>query len=206
MVINSSLRVWNTSNPHYPTIPPAVFDVKSGRLANSEKSFLGQKLRLFHLCPWYFGRCLRLALVLKYEHFNSSFFIVTLRFALCSSSLFRFRLTHFYIFTIRFLFPSACLSRVVQWLTTFLSSTNLRSGQHVALKVLDTDAEDYNAHVKNVSIDSTLHEIKILQQLSGGNTRNVNRLLDAFSLHSQIWIVNEYCPGGSIKTLVSFDL
>ena len=75
----------------------------------------------------------------------------------------------------------------------------------MALKVLEADAEDYNAHAKNVNIDSTLHEIKILGQLSGGKTRNVNPLLDAFSLHSQIWIVNEYCPGGSIKTLVCYN-
>ncbi|MCJ1243048.1 hypothetical protein MMC30_000244 [Trapelia coarctata] len=79
--------------------------------------------------------------------------------------------------------------------------TDLRNGRVVALKVLDADTEDYKAHTKNVNIDTTLHEIKILMQLSGGKTRNVNPLIDAFSLHSQIWIVNEYCPGGSIKTL-----
>jgi len=86
------------------------------------------------------------------------------------------------------------------------SSTDLRHGRFVALKVLEVDVEDYNAHAKNVNIETTLHEIKILGELSGGKIKNVNPLLDAFSLHSQIWIVNEYCPGGSIKTLVSLNL
>lgn len=48
-----------------------------------------------------------------------------------------------------------------------------------------------------------MHEIKVLKQLKDANTKNVNMIFDAFQIHSQLWIVNEYCPGGSVRTLVS---
>lgn len=47
-----------------------------------------------------------------------------------------------------------------------------------------------------------MHEIKVLKQLKDSNTKNVNVIFDAFQIHSQLWIANEYCPGGSVRTLV----
>lgn len=75
----------------------------------------------------------------------------------------------------------------------------------MALKVIDVDAHDYkvNAREKDDSIEVTLHEIKVLKQLKDAKTKNVNIIFDAFQIHSQLWIVNEYCPGGSVRTLVS---
>ena len=75
----------------------------------------------------------------------------------------------------------------------------------VALKVIDVDSHDYkvNAREKDDSIEVTLHEIKVLKQLKDAKTKNVNVIFDAFQIHSQLWIVNEYCPGGSVRTLVS---
>lgn len=74
----------------------------------------------------------------------------------------------------------------------------------VALKVIDVDSTDYktNALAKDESIEVTLHEIRVLKQLKDGHAKNVNRIIDAFQIHSQLWIVNEYCPGGSVRTLV----
>lgn len=43
----------------------------------------------------------------------------------------------------------------------------------------------------------------MLKQLKDAKTKNVNVIFDAFQIHSQLWIVNEYCPGGSVRTLVS---
>ena len=70
---------------------------------------------------------------------------------------------------------------------------------------MDVDDHDYKAHPeeKDETIEVTLHEIKVLQQLKDSKARNVNAILDAFQMHSQLWIVNEYCPGGSLRTLVS---
>lgn len=78
------------------------------------------------------------------------------------------------------------------------------SGKVVALKIIDTDGPDYKAHVmgKNDSFETTLSEIQILKQLCSVNTKNVNNLLDVFQAHSQIWIVTDFCPGGSVRTLM----
>lgn len=75
----------------------------------------------------------------------------------------------------------------------------------VALKVMDVDEHDFKARLedKDETIEVTLHEIKVLQQLKDSKARNVNGILDAFQMHSQLWIVSEYCPGGSLRTLVS---
>ncbi|MCJ1226057.1 hypothetical protein MMC12_002706 [Toensbergia leucococca] len=74
----------------------------------------------------------------------------------------------------------------------------------VALKVIDVDATDYNinAEAKDDSIAATVHEIKVLQQLRDSRAKNVNLIFDAFQMHSQLWIVNDYCPGGSVHTLM----
>ena len=78
------------------------------------------------------------------------------------------------------------------------------NGKIVALKIIDTDGPDYKAHVMghNDSMDTTLSEIHILKQLCSVNTKNVNTLLDVFQVHSQIWMVTEFCPGGSVRTLM----
>ncbi|KAL8734150.1 MAG: hypothetical protein Q9166_001635, partial [cf. Caloplaca sp. 2 TL-2023] len=74
----------------------------------------------------------------------------------------------------------------------------------VALKVVDVDPHDFKAHYleKDESIQTVLHEIKILTQLRDSNARNINMIIDAFPIHSQLWIVTEYCPGGSLHTLM----
>lgn len=75
----------------------------------------------------------------------------------------------------------------------------------VALKVVDVDPHDFKVHFleKDESIQTVLHEIKILTQLRDSNAKNINLIIDAFPIHSQLWIVTEYCPGGSLHTLVS---
>ncbi|KAL8830010.1 MAG: hypothetical protein Q9170_005933 [Blastenia crenularia] len=73
-----------------------------------------------------------------------------------------------------------------------------------ALKVVDVDPHDFKVHYmeKDESIQTVLHEIKILTQLRDSHAKNINLIIDAFSVHSQLWIVTEYCPGGSLHTLM----
>ena len=80
---------------------------------------------------------------------------------------------------------------------------DLHEDRYVALKVMDTDSVDFQAdhRGRDDSIQSTLNEIKVLAKVSGSNSVNINPFLGAFQLHSQIWIINEYCPGGSLRTL-----
>lgn len=45
-------------------------------------------------------------------------------------------------------------------------------------------------------------EVSILQQLKDSKAKNVNLIHDAFDLHSQLWIISDYCTGGSVRTLM----
>ena len=71
----------------------------------------------------------------------------------------------------------------------------------VAVKILDTEALDAATPGEAQGINDTLKEIEILRQLKRNNTVNVNPLVDAFGVLSSLWIVSEYCPGGSLTTL-----
>lgn len=75
----------------------------------------------------------------------------------------------------------------------------------VAIKVIDIDDADYRAfgESKEEQIQDFRKEIRILRNAGESDAPNLNRMVEAFSVHSQLWLVMEYCPGGSVKTLVS---
>ena len=76
----------------------------------------------------------------------------------------------------------------------------------VAIKVMDIDANDFKAprDFRDESIKDFIHETNVLSQVKEAGAKNVNELIEAISIHSQLWLVCEYCPGGSVRTLVSF--
>ena len=73
----------------------------------------------------------------------------------------------------------------------------------VAVKVLETDAIDFKAEGshRDTGLEDALKEIGVLQRLQQGKAVNVNTFIEAFQLYSQLWIVSEYCSGGSLSTL-----
>ena len=75
----------------------------------------------------------------------------------------------------------------------------------VAIKVMDVDKLDYMAvrDLKDESIKDFIQETAVLRQVKDAGAKNINMYIEAVSIHSQLWIVCEYCPGGSVKTLVS---
>jgi serine/threonine protein kinase len=81
----------------------------------------------------------------------------------------------------------------------------LPSRQVVAIKVMDIDTLDYKSirDMKDESIKDFIHETKVMKQVKDAGAKNINMLIEAISIHSQLWLVCEYCPGGSVKTLVS---
>ncbi|KAH8705214.1 kinase-like domain-containing protein [Talaromyces proteolyticus] len=80
----------------------------------------------------------------------------------------------------------------------------LPSRELVAIKVMDIDTLDYkmNRDLKDESIKDFIHEIKVMNQAKEAGAKNINVLIEAISIHSQLWVVCEYCPGGSVKTLM----
>lgn len=82
----------------------------------------------------------------------------------------------------------------------------LPSRKVVALKVMDIDSMDYQTprDFKDESIKDFIHETKVMKQVKDSGAKNINELIEAISIHSQLWLVCEYCPGGSVRTLVRF--
>ncbi|KAL9132903.1 MAG: hypothetical protein Q9175_005924 [Cornicularia normoerica] len=76
------------------------------------------------------------------------------------------------------------------------------SQQQFAIKVMDADAVDIlaNAKFRDESIKEFMHETKVLKKLAGAP--NVNQIFDVMEVEAQLWIISEYVPGGSVKTLV----
>ena len=74
----------------------------------------------------------------------------------------------------------------------------------VAIKVLDVDAADFLAYgeQKDEQIRDFNREIRILRQAQDSGAENLNPMIEALAIHSQLWLICEYCPGGSVKTLV----
>ncbi|KAL6235302.1 hypothetical protein BDW75DRAFT_250937 [Aspergillus navahoensis] len=79
----------------------------------------------------------------------------------------------------------------------------LPSRQVVAIKVLDIDSLDYKSvrDFKDESIKDFIHETKVMKQVKDAGAKNINEIIEAVSIHSQLWLVCEYCPGGSVRTL-----
>jgi protein-serine/threonine kinase len=73
-----------------------------------------------------------------------------------------------------------------------------------AIKIIEVDQTDYRADTdaKDDTLKEFIRETSILQSLKNNNVKNVNRIFDAFSVDSWLWIVTEYCPGGSLATLM----
>lgn len=71
---------------------------------------------------------------------------------------------------------------------------------------MDADAVDIRANAKfrDESIKEFMHETKVLKRIAGAP--NVNQIFDVMEVEAQLWIISEYVPGGSVKTLVCHEL
>ncbi|RAL13788.1 putative serine/threonine protein kinase [Aspergillus homomorphus CBS 101889] len=80
----------------------------------------------------------------------------------------------------------------------------LPSRKLVAIKVLDIDTMDYKSlrDFRDESIKDFIREAKVMKQVKDSGAKNINELIEAISIHSQLWLVCEYCPGGSVRTLM----
>ncbi|KZF26027.1 kinase-like protein [Xylona heveae TC161] len=78
------------------------------------------------------------------------------------------------------------------------------SSDVVAIKIIDVDSTDYktSAKLRDETIKDFMNETSVLLQLKNSKAKNINKIVDAFCVHSQLWIVSEYCPGGSLSTLL----
>jgi serine/threonine protein kinase len=59
------------------------------------------------------------------------------------------------------------------------------------------EADESNSVVKDAS-----QELAALRDLKEKKARNIVFMLDMFSFDSELWIIQEFCAGGSIHTLM----
>ncbi|KAK6432319.1 hypothetical protein LTR95_011512 [Oleoguttula sp. CCFEE 5521] len=74
----------------------------------------------------------------------------------------------------------------------------------VAVKIVNIDDMDFTMPLeqRDETVKDFRKEVTILKQLKDSGARNVNLIHDAFDLHSQLWIISDYCTGGSVRTLM----
>lgn len=74
----------------------------------------------------------------------------------------------------------------------------------MAVKIIDVDDLDYTLgnNQKDEAIEDFVKEVNMLKQVKDSNAKNIMLIVEAFDLHSQLWIVSDYCSGGSVHTLM----
>jgi serine/threonine protein kinase len=91
------------------------------------------------------------------------------------------------------LIPSAC------------DRKNLSTAKVVAVKILDIDESDTANPRTADSYSEFLKEVNALKILSENKARNINHVIEALPVDQTMWIVTEYCAGGSVATLVDLS-
>jgi serine/threonine protein kinase len=72
----------------------------------------------------------------------------------------------------------------------------------VAVKIIDLDESDTVNPRRADSYSESMKEIGALKLLSENKARNINHIIDSLLVDQTMWMVTEYCGGGSVATLV----
>ncbi|KAI0196822.1 serine/threonine protein kinase [Xylaria flabelliformis] len=76
------------------------------------------------------------------------------------------------------------------------------TGQLVAVKIIDIEESDRLDPGANDAFNDILKEVNTLKLLNSNGARNINTIIDTFLIGQSIWMVTEYCAGGSVTTLM----
>ncbi|RDW78108.1 hypothetical protein BP5796_05960 [Coleophoma crateriformis] len=77
------------------------------------------------------------------------------------------------------------------------------TAQVVAVKTIDIDESDtLNPREANAYVDF-LKEVNALTALSEIKARNINHVIEALPVGKSMWMITEYCAGGSVSTLMN---
>lgn len=80
---------------------------------------------------------------------------------------------------------------------------DLTSTAVVAVKIIDIDEGDtLNPRLAD-TYSEFMKEVNALKLLSETKARNINHVIEALPVGKSMWMITEYCGGGSISTLVS---
>jgi hypothetical protein len=75
----------------------------------------------------------------------------------------------------------------------------------VAVKIIDIDESDtLNPRLAD-TYSEFMKEVNALKILSESKAKNINHVIEALPVGTAMWMITEYCGGGSIATLVSIS-
>ena len=81
-------------------------------------------------------------------------------------------------------------------------ATDLNSKSIVAVKIIDIEESDTLNPKLADTYSEFMKEISALKLLSDSKAKNINLILDALPVGQTMWMVTEYCAGGSVATLM----
>ena len=81
-------------------------------------------------------------------------------------------------------------------------ATDLNTRALVAVKIIDIEGSDTLNPKMADTYSEFLKEINALKLLRDSGAKNINHVLDALPCGQSMWMVTEYCAGGSVATLM----
>lgn len=81
-------------------------------------------------------------------------------------------------------------------------ASDAKTSRVVAVKIIDIEESDTLNPKLADTYSEFLKEINALKLLSDGGAKNINHVLDALPVGQSMWMVCEYCAGGSVATLM----
>ncbi|KAI9171278.1 Serine/threonine-protein kinase nak1 [Paramyrothecium foliicola] len=81
-------------------------------------------------------------------------------------------------------------------------ATSLKTNQLVAVKIIDIEESDTMDPKLADTYSDLLKEINALQRLGDSGARNINLVIEALPVGQAMWMITEYCAGGSVATLM----
>ncbi|KAL5612044.1 hypothetical protein BROUX41_000394 [Berkeleyomyces rouxiae] len=81
-------------------------------------------------------------------------------------------------------------------------ATHRDTRQLVAVKIISIEEGDSMNPTNSDTFSDILKEVNTLKMLNNSGARNINMVVDSFLVDQSIWMVTEYCAGGSVATLM----
>lgn len=76
------------------------------------------------------------------------------------------------------------------------------NGQLVAVKIISIDEGDSQAPGAADTFNDILKEVNTLKKLGDSGAKNINTVIETLLVGPSVWIITEYCGGGSVSTLM----
>jgi len=81
-------------------------------------------------------------------------------------------------------------------------ATTMTTGQLVAVKIIDIEESDTLNPKLADTYGEFLKEVNALKLLRNSGAKNINLVIDALPVGHSMWMITEYCAGGSVATLM----